>query len=61
MDTKYQIRQAKKRMDDFSARGSDCPICKKTFRCGCNHSVKQAREKLFEQYIKAIADHGSPF
>jgi len=50
-----KIKQAKEKLDNFSARGSKCPICKKPFRHGCDHSVIQAKERLFENYIKAIA------
>lgn len=50
------IRHAKEKMDSFSARGSNCPICKKEFRTGCNHSVAEAEQRLFENYIKAITN-----
>lgn len=49
------VKKAKHRMDTFSARGSQCPLCGKSFRKGCNHSVMEAKDKLFENYIKAIA------
>lgn len=48
------IKREKHRMDTFSARDSNCPICGKVFRSGCDHSVRQAKYKLFENYIKAI-------
>lgn len=51
-----RIQRAKKAMDTFSARGSKCPICKAQFRTGCNHSVKQAEDRLLQNYIKAIAE-----
>lgn len=49
------VKKAKEKMESFSARGSKCPVCKKDFRRGCDHSVKQAKDKLFERYILAIA------
>lgn len=51
-----KVRRAKQKLDEFSARGSKCPICKANFRTGCSHSVKQAKDRLFENYIKAIAE-----
>jgi galactose-1-phosphate uridylyltransferase len=51
-----KIKQAKAKLDNFSARGSRCPICKKSFRHGCDHSVTEAETRLFENYIKAIAE-----
>ena len=48
------VKNAKDKMESFSARGSKCPICKKEFRKGCNHSVKEAKDKLQENYITAI-------
>lgn len=50
-----KIKRARERMEQFSAKGDDCPICKKDFRRGCNHSIKQAKDKLFERYIRAIS------
>jgi hypothetical protein len=47
-------KQAKKALEDFSPRGSNCPICKKNFRYGCSHSVLEAKSFLYEQYIKSI-------
>ena len=40
----------------FNARGSNCPICKKPFRNGCNHSVVQAKERIEQDYIKAVSN-----
>ena len=48
--------KAKEALDNFSARGSKCPICKKNFRRGCNHSVQQAKDRLFENYIRSITN-----
>ena len=48
-------QKAKSKLDMFSARGSNCPLCGKSFRNGCNHSVQEAKNKLFENYIKVIA------
>lgn len=55
MDINKQIVNAKRRLDTFDPRGSKCPICKASFRNGCNHSVKQANERLFELYLKAMS------
>ena len=49
-----KVKKARFAMNNFSARGSKCPICHKWFRHGCNHSVIDAKNKLFENYIKAI-------
>lgn len=54
MKTQKKINNAKQKLNNFSARGSDCPICKKSFRHGCNHSIGEAEDRLFENYIKAI-------
>lgn len=47
-------KQAKLALDSFSARGSKCPICKRGFRTGCQHSVGEAKRYLSEQYIKTL-------
>jgi len=49
-------KKAKAAMNNWTARGSDCPICKQPFRSGCSHTVDQAKTKLFENYISAIAN-----
>ena len=49
------IKRAKDRMNSFSARGSKCPICKRDFRRGCEHSVVAAKGRLFQDYVRAIA------
>ena len=46
--------KAKQHLDNFSARGSDCPICRKVFRTGCKHTVVEAKQRLFENYIKSF-------
>lgn len=51
-----KVKRVKERMNSFSARGSICPICKKPFRHGCNHSVEQAKDRLFQNYVKAIVN-----
>ncbi len=51
------VKKAKEKMDSFSARGSLCPLCGKDFRNGCSHSVKQARDKLLENYIRAVSSN----
>lgn len=48
------IDRAKEKMKSFSARGSACPICKAPFRHGCSHSILEAKDRLFENYIRAI-------
>jgi len=48
------IKKAKKRMEEFDPRGSKCPICKRNFRKGCAHSVSEATDRLFEDYVHAI-------
>ena len=50
-----EIKKAKNKMESFSARGSKCPICNKQFRYGCKHSVVEAKAKLFQAYIIAVA------
>lgn len=50
-----KIQRAKDKMTSWSARGDKCPICKRDFRHGCSHSVKQAKDRLFQDYIKVIA------
>jgi hypothetical protein len=48
--------RAARRRRDFSARGSDCPICKREFR-GCPHSVVEALERLDRDVVEAaVAD-----
>ena len=49
-----EISRAKEKMRSFSARGSTCPICRASFRHGCNHSIQEAEDRLFENYIRAI-------
>ncbi len=49
-----KIQQARHKWKDFSARGSKCPVCRKDFRYGCRHSISEAKERLFEDYIRAI-------
>ncbi len=52
-----KVKLAKERMDGFNARGSNCPICGKKFRDGYNHSVNEAKDKLNENYVKAIFEN----
>ena len=47
------LKVAKRRLREFSARGSNCPICKKGFRYGCNHSVTQAYERMEDDILNA--------
>ena len=49
-----RIAKARERAEKFSPRGSDCPICKKDFRYGCNHNVRQAEDRLQEEITKLV-------
>jgi len=49
-------KKAKVNLENFSARGSLCPICKKNFRNGCSHSVAEAKDNLFAKYVKALVN-----
>ena len=49
---KARIRKAKEALKTFSARGSNCPICKKPFRYGCLHSVVEAEEFLEDRLLR---------
>jgi len=51
-----KLKEALKLQREFSARGSRCPICKRDFRHGCNHSVVEARQKLERNVIEAIVE-----
>lgn len=55
--TKANIRRARQRLANFSARESNCPLCGKSFRCGCDHSVEQAVNRLEENIVKALVQH----
>lgn len=46
------LKKALQRQREFSARGSKCPICKRDFRHGCNHSVVEARTRLADDVLK---------
>lgn len=59
MKTNKQVERAKAKLENFSARGDKCPICHKDFRHGCDHSVRQAKDRLFQKYIYAIIKHKS--
>lgn len=49
-------KTAKYLMDRFDVKSSKCPICRKKFRSDdCPHSIPQARERLFEDYVREIA------
>lgn len=52
-----KIERAKRKLQNFSARGDKCPICHKNFRHGCGHSVEEAKDRLFQKYIEAIAEN----
>ena len=56
MSKKRSIMRARERLSNWSARGDNCPLCKKDFQHGCNHSVEQAHKRLEENIIKAIVD-----
>lgn len=51
---KKALNKAKKKLRDFQARGSNCPLCGKPFRNGCNHSITQAIERLEQNVINAL-------
>lgn len=53
---KKNLKRARERLSNFSARGSSCPLCKKDFRNGCNHSVEQAIGRLEQNVINAMVD-----
>jgi hypothetical protein len=59
--TKTVVKRTRLRKEDFSARGSVCPLCHKEFR-GCPHSVKDAKARLEQDLISALvkyeAHHG---
>ena len=38
---------------EFNPRGSKCPICRKWFRKGCDHTVTQARDTLAQRVFNA--------
>ena len=38
----------------FDARGSKCPICKRDFRHGCDHSIGEAMARIEQDYIHAV-------
>lgn len=50
------LKRARERLSNFSARGSSCPLCKKDFRNGCNHSIEQAINRLNQNIINAMVD-----
>ena len=47
-------KKALNKYKNFNARGSKCPICNKQFRNSCGHSTIEAKERLYENYIKTI-------
>lgn len=50
------LKKALKRQQEFSARGSDCPICKHDFR-SCPHSIAEAHERMTQNVFEARLDH----
>lgn len=38
----------------FSARGDKCPICRKDFRYGCDHSIAEAEAQIERNYMAAV-------
>lgn len=42
------------KLKHFDPRGSMCPICKRGFRYGCNHSVAEAEERLERNHLAAV-------
>ena len=55
MNIFMSAKEAKRRMDEFDPKGSKCPICKREFRTGCKHNTVEARTRLNEIYLRAIA------
>lgn len=51
-----RLKTLRKKLANFSPRGSNCPICGRNFRDedACPHSVGQAREHLVEQIQREI-------
>lgn len=50
-----RMARARKRLQEFSPRGSNCPICRREFRGdGCPHSVTDARTRLEEDVTREI-------
>lgn len=53
MSYKKQIKKAKQKLEEFSPRGgSNCPLCGKEFRYGCDHSIQQAKEHMKDRILK---------
>lgn len=50
------LMKAQIALQTFDPRGSTCPICKRDFRKGCNHSITQAinrlEQNLFNERLK---------
>jgi len=54
--TNGALKRARKRLNEWTARGGQCPICHKEFRDGCNHTVSQAYERLEQNVVNAMID-----
>lgn len=50
------VKQARRRIESWNPRGSNCPICHKDFRHGCNHNVVQSEQRLQEDLIDALVE-----
>lgn len=55
--SKNSIKKARQRLFNWSAKGSNCPLCHKDFRHGCNHSVTQAIARLEQNVVNAMIDN----
>lgn len=51
------LRRARERLNEWAARGGNCPLCHKDFQHGdCNHTVAQAYERLEQNMVNAMID-----
>ena len=59
-DPQEKLKKLIKRKREFSARGSNCPICKSDFRRGCDHSIIEAMfwfdNQIFKERMKIFGD-----
>lgn len=46
--------RAYRKFIDFDPHGDKCPICKRDFQEGCEHTIQQAIDRLFNVYINEI-------
>ena len=50
------VKRAQQAIENWSSRGSSCPLCHKDFRNGCNHTVEQSIKRLEQNLINAMID-----